>query len=949
MAATLALKRRTPSLGTLPPITGLSVSSIDSPLPTNSITNKPASSSLYHTCRSVLDRLLDVPGFDYYLDNENLPPLNLTSPTTSEPSTPTLGTGSGDPLSKLWQITRQGSSLCLLFNTLKPETPLKINQDPGLNTINSCKASVYHFLVACKKQLEFSESDLFTITDLYSNDTNGFVKVVNCINKILAKLEDEGIISAPRSPNRNSDPNAPKDTRDKVVYELVETERKYVQDLEVLLEYKNELQKQNVLPPDTVHYIFGNLSSLLDFQRRFMIQIEDVADKPPMEQNLGLLFVQMEEAFQVYEPFCANYQAAQDIVQQECVKLQKLADILNPKYELPSMLIKPVQRICKYPLLLSQLIKATDKDWPHVAEMNEGLESIQRVTSRVNEVQRQYENLQIVEDLKRRVEDWKGYAVEQFGHLALQDKFMMATNDAERELHVFFFEKILLICKEIKDKSRLTKSNSISINKKKRRASLQLKGKIFIASIIQIVNNSKSGVWSLKVFWRDAEMESFSLKCRNEEQLKLWELSLNKVLQENKMNGGTNGTAKRNVSNTQLASLAHLQISPRNYRDDDDAASFIDEEEEEEDESEEYSYDDEEDERRSRSRSNSITAAAYGKTRSNRSESSASEYHPVWRPGTAPLPSTSTSRHYNNMPGMTLPPLPKPNASLSGSNMLTPSVEYGLYPASPPPSNPSSPTTSSRTSSGGNGTVRQRRGTDEASPLAETVVKYMTTSGPSSLAPGEDPKPYPGSMGRAQSHSAATGVGLGLYSSNGHPPVPNPASLSQTRLRSQSSPNIHRPNANPTWESSHEMPINSRTIYNRTIDPNLPSPVETGRTSPRFATHEASMMAKEPTTPGINVAEPILQSPGTPGSCRLKLNFHDNIYAIVVSPDIDYQELMDKVGKKIRVVAGLGPTDPLRIKYQDEDGDLITINSDDDVQMGFESRGSSNTINLFIS
>lgn len=138
-----------------------------------------------------------------------------------------------------------------------------------------------------------------------------------------------------------------------------------------------------------------------------MIQIEDVADKPPQEQRFGLLFVQMEEAFQVYEPFCANYQAAQDIVQQESTKLQKLSDILNPTYELPSMLIKPVQRICKYPLLLSQLIKATDKDWPHYTEMTDGLESVQRVTSRVNEVQRQYENLQIVEDLKRRVEDWK--------------------------------------------------------------------------------------------------------------------------------------------------------------------------------------------------------------------------------------------------------------------------------------------------------------------------------------------------------------------------------------------------------------------------------------------------------------------------------------------------------------------------------------------------------------
>lgn len=575
----------------------------------------------------------------------------------------------------------------------------------------------------------------------------------------------------------------------------------------------------------------------------------------------------------------------------------------------------------------------------------------------------------------------QGYAVEQFGQLLLQDKFMMATNDVERELQVFFFEKILLICKEIKDKNKLSKTNSISI-KKKRRASLQLKGKIFIASIIQIVNTSKNGeiskpflvrikqahltnldyftgVWSLKVHWRDAEMESFSLKCRNEEQLKLWESSLNKVLQENKINGGTNGTAKRNVSNTQLASLAHLHISPRTYGDDDDAASFIDEEEEE-DESEEYSHDDDDDESRSRSRSNSINPAAYARTRSSRSESSASDYHPSWRTGTPPMPSTSNSRHYNNMPGMTLPPLPKSNPSVTTSSTLTtPTAEYGLYPASPPPSNPSSPTTSSRASSNGNGTVRQRRGTDEASPLSETIVKFMMNNdtaqhpngGPSNTG-NDESRPYPGSMGRAQSHSAASGVGLGLYSSSGTPPIPpNAAALSQTRLRSQSSPNIHRPGAQNSWEQQqhvHDMPINSRTIYNRSVDPNFSSPVDAGRTSPRFANINDSGANDSAATYNAAAAATESSAP-SPGMMRLKLNFHDNIYAIVVSPDIDYQELMDKVGKKIRVVAGLGPTDPLRIKYQDEDGDLITINSDDDVQMGFESRGGSNTINLFIS
>lgn len=46
-------------------------------------------------------------------------------------------------------------------------------------------------------------------------------------------LEEKGIITV-RSSNRNSDLNAPKNTRDKVVLELLETERKYVQDMEIL-------------------------------------------------------------------------------------------------------------------------------------------------------------------------------------------------------------------------------------------------------------------------------------------------------------------------------------------------------------------------------------------------------------------------------------------------------------------------------------------------------------------------------------------------------------------------------------------------------------------------------------------------------------------------------------------------------------------------------------------
>jgi cell division control protein 24 len=105
-----------------------------------------------------LDKLSLVDGMSMYLDS------CVASNTT-------------DPLSKLTLICRQGFPLCTLYNALKPAKLLSVDTDPNLNAVNSCKANVYHFIVACRQNLLFPEEDMFTITDLYQDDTNGFVKV----------------------------------------------------------------------------------------------------------------------------------------------------------------------------------------------------------------------------------------------------------------------------------------------------------------------------------------------------------------------------------------------------------------------------------------------------------------------------------------------------------------------------------------------------------------------------------------------------------------------------------------------------------------------------------------------------------------------------------------------------------------------------------------------------
>ncbi|KAI8097158.1 uncharacterized protein BX664DRAFT_325678 [Halteromyces radiatus] len=895
--AAMALKRRTPSLGTLPSVPPVTM--METPLPTTpsiysttkTLCNNPltptSSGSLYHICRAVLDQLPNVPGMREFIEMENN---TASSPTTNEPpTTPTSLKSGGDPLSKLWHICRRGSSLCTLYNALKPEHPLKVDQNPSLNSVNACKASVYHFIVACRKELLFPEDEMFTITDLYQNDTNGFVKVVNTIQKILNILDERGIITV-KSLDENADADGPKDTRDKVVLELLETERKYVQDMETLQNYMRELHAQKILPPDTIHYLFGNLNALVDFQRKFLIQLEEIAEKQPEEQRFGALFVQNEEAFSVYEPYCSNYYSAQDLVVQETPKLQKLEHILNPTYQLPSMLIKPVQRICKYPLLQSELIKSTNKDWPYFAEMDDGLESIKRVTEKVNETQRQHENIQAVEDLKKRVDDWKGISIDGYGSLLLQEKITMTSNDNSRDLHAFFFEKALLFCKETRDSSRnrLTKSNTLSI-KKKRAGTLQPKYLILISRIIGVHNKSQQGVWTLTVEYKDREVESFSVRYRNEEQVKLWETTLSKMTMFN----------KSNVPNTHLMSMPPTQGGHISYFDDED---------------EEDDFEDEEDEEYhpARSRSNSISAQLHharskmGLSGGNNGEGSSSG-------------NKTSPRIYATTPGMNLSPLPRSSSSVTTNNNGESSTDHGLYPASPPPSKPSSPTTprvvssSSSSSSAsplhhpqntsGNSNkssaIWQRQTHEDGAYLTDAATKFMTEDTP---------------KGRSFSQSAASYSSTGMSASA--------AAALQTRVRSQSSPNIHK-NGPHQWDDLPQVPINSRTYYQQ-----------------QQQQQQSPPLTSIPTSSG---------SPITMDTLKIKLSYNDGIYVIVCPVDIRFTDLMEKVEKKIKLVANLQPNDILRLKYQDEDEDFITINSDDDVQMAFESRGASSTVNLFVS
>lgn len=132
--------------------------------------------SLYQSCLNLVERLYGVPDFEEFL-NPNADVLQNTQAGTPSSSNP------NDPVNQLWVLFRLGSPLAHLFNALRPKEPIKIsNTETTLSNINTCKAYVFRFLVACRQELQFSENDLFSIYELYQDDTNGFVKVLYSTN-----------------------------------------------------------------------------------------------------------------------------------------------------------------------------------------------------------------------------------------------------------------------------------------------------------------------------------------------------------------------------------------------------------------------------------------------------------------------------------------------------------------------------------------------------------------------------------------------------------------------------------------------------------------------------------------------------------------------------------------------------------------------------------------------
>ncbi|KAJ3031209.1 UNVERIFIED_CONTAM: hypothetical protein HDU68_005815 [Siphonaria sp. JEL0065] len=485
---------------------------------------------LFQRCIDLIGVLYSFPLFEFYLF-----PDGIAAYLNSEAQI-------AEPVDVLWNCFKLGAPLCVVFNELAATTTGAFLNPDDVSGIRApffptkpCKDNLYRFINACHAEdLGLAAAkDLGGVSELYKDDTTGFMKFLRLVEDLVEKIRQANNMPAPKQLPFNTELSKdfanPVDNRSRLIKELVETERAYINSLEELQLYQNELAATKLFTKDMIAQLFSNLNEVLDFQRRFMVGMESTLNLSLVEQRIGQLFILNEDAFEVYFPFCGNYANAQTFAVAQQEELKQLGHIIQ-HHQIQSYLIKPLQRLMKYPLLLKELIKLTDPEtYPYMEELKEGLESIKRVTEKLNEIQRRDENERNKSDLAERMEDWKGLQIRDFGELLLMERFWIASNDQEREYYLFLFERILLCCKkDLKQNKRVSNRKRSDAGKETGTSyAYILRGNIYISSIVRVEDSSDPslGAFSIRVYWKEAsepETVCFSLKCRNEEQVTLW-------------------------------------------------------------------------------------------------------------------------------------------------------------------------------------------------------------------------------------------------------------------------------------------------------------------------------------------------------------------------------------------------------------------------------------------
>ncbi|XP_039203098.1 rho guanine nucleotide exchange factor 4 isoform X2 [Crotalus tigris] len=249
--------------------------------------------------------------------------------------------------------------------------------------------------------------------------------------------------------------------RTNVINEILSTERDYIKHLKDICEgYIKQCRKRaDMFTEEQLKTIFGNIEDIYKCQKKFVKALEKKFNKDcPHLSEVGSCFLEYQNEFQIYSEYCNNHpNACMELSRltkvnkyvyffEACRLLQKMIDI-----SLDGFLLTPVQKICKYPLQLAELLKYTNSQHRDFKDVEAALNAMKNVARLINERKRRLENIDKIAQWQSSIEDWEGEDVLVKSSELIYSGELTKISQPQAKSHqrmFFLFDHQLVCCKK---------------------------------------------------------------------------------------------------------------------------------------------------------------------------------------------------------------------------------------------------------------------------------------------------------------------------------------------------------------------------------------------------------------------------------------------------------------------------------------------------------------------
>lgn len=414
-------------------------------------------------------------------------------------------TWDGAKVCDLAQALRDGVLLCQLLNNLLPQAVnlREINLRPQMSQF-LCLKNIRTFLGVCQQKFHLKKSELFEAFDLF--DVRDFAKVIDTLSILshlsiattqgrrLQPFPSEGctpddeiysglsdLIDDPvdgdddlyefvedednegdeiyedlmrRDEQSETQQKVAVDQRECCLQEIRQTEEKYSDTLQSILQHFMK-PLQRFLQASDMESIFINIKDLADTHRNLLEEVRSsILDDGA--KNLHQVFLKYKERLLLYGRYCSQVEHATKHLDKLSktredirMKLEECSNRANSRrFTLRDLLMVPMQRILKYPLMLQELMKhttdPTDKD-----NLRTALDAMRDLAQCVNEVKRDNEIIKQITSFQLSIENMT-QSLAFYGRPKIDGELKICSPEkkSKQDRYAFLFDKAMFICKK---------------------------------------------------------------------------------------------------------------------------------------------------------------------------------------------------------------------------------------------------------------------------------------------------------------------------------------------------------------------------------------------------------------------------------------------------------------------------------------------------------------------